>query len=275
MHARTCLTFSFALSLAFPLSACSKPPEKQKADRPGGAPASESEPKNGATGGTAAPSTPEASDLFGAAVIKGRVSYEGDRPAARAISMAGDPVCHRAGAGARDQSREVSADGGVPHVFVYIKQGVSGRYPVPTEAVVLDQVGCVYVPHVLGIQVGQTLTIKNSDPTAHNVHARSTRNAPFNISQPRIGMTTDRTFTREEIMVPVKCDVHGWMSSFAGVVSHPFHAVTDAGGNYEITRLPPGDYELEIWHETFQRQQKKISLKEGETLTLDFVYAKK
>ncbi|HWL95226.1 MAG TPA: carboxypeptidase regulatory-like domain-containing protein [Phycisphaerae bacterium] len=243
---------------------CSKSPSES--GKPGPAPASNSN----------SPSPPPSqtpAQFFGTAVISGRVTFEGTRPAPRKLAMTGDAVCTKAG-DVFDESRMIAADGGVPHVFVYVKKGINGKYAVPSDAVVLDQKGCMYVPHVFGIQIGQTLTIRNSDPTAHNVHGLPKKNDSFNYSQSSIGMTNDATFSREEVMVKVKCDVHGWMSSYAGVLSHPFYDVTDDGGRFEIGRLPAGDYTVEVWHETFQRQAKQVTVKDGETLTLDFVYSK-
>lgn len=257
------------ISIALFHFACSSPPPK-----PASSTANTNANANGNSSPSPTPDSPAApTELFGTAVIAGKVTYDGVRPIAKPIKMGGDPVCAKAQT-AIDQSKELAADGGVPHVFVYIKQGISQKYPVPAQTVILDQTGCMYVPHVFGIQVGQTLTIRNSDPTAHNVHSLAQKNQQFNVSQASAGMTKNEVFSREEIMVKVKCDVHGWMSSFAGVLNHPFFAVTDANGEFSIPKLPAGSYTVEIWHETFQRQTKKIDLKDGETLKLDFVYSK-
>lgn len=257
--------FGCVLTTLALLTGCSKSPTPPA---PAPAPATP-------TTGPAATTDPMASaQKFGTAVIEGKVTFEGQRPVAKTLNMSGDAVCASTGAGAIDQSKEIAADGSVPHVFVYIKQGINQTYPVPTEPVLLDQKGCTYVPHVFGIQVGQTLIIRNSDPTPHNIHSLPTKQGGFNLSQPAQGMKSNQTFTREEIMVKIKCDVHGWMSSHAGVLKHPFFAVTDSMGKYSIPKLPAGEYTVEIWHETFQRQTKKVTVKEGETVTLDFVYSK-
>ena len=109
--------------------------------------------------------------------------------------------------------------------------------------------GCRYIPHVLGIQVGQTLNIVNSDPTLHNIHAIPEVNQEFNMGQPIQGMQFERTFDNVEVMVPMRCDVHGWMNSYIGVLDHPYFAVTAEDGMFDISALPPGDYVLEAWHE--------------------------
>src|SRR6185295_3348805 len=114
-----------------------------------------------------------------------------------------------------------------------------------------------YLPHVVGIQVGQPLEILNSDPTLHNVHAIPKQNKEFNFGQPNKGMKTARVFDKPEIMVPFRCDVHGWMNAYAGVVAHPFFAVSTADGSFTIKGLPPGAYTLEAWHERLGTQTMK------------------
>lgn len=255
------------------LTGCSSPPQATTA------PSKPSSPTASNANGPASPqtndnaATPTSSELFGTAAIRGKVHFEGTRPVPKPLPMSGDAVCSRAAA-VLDPSKIVNPDGTVPNVFVYIKQGISQRYPAPAEPVLLDQVGCMYVPHVFGVQVGQTLTIRNSDPTAHNVHSLASKNTKFNFAQPTAGMTRNEKFTREEVMVKLKCDVHGWMSTYAGVLNHPFFAVTGETGDFEIARLPAGQYTVEIWHETFQKQQAQVTLKPGERAELDFTYGK-
>ena len=143
------------------------------------------------------------------------------------------------------------AGNGLQNAFVYVKDGLGNRtFPVPKTPVVLDQQGCKYRPHVVGIQVGQPLEVRNSDSTLHNVHAIPKVNKEFNFGQPTKGMKSSRTFDKAEVMVPFKCDVHGWMNAYAGVVAHPFFAVSKADGSFEIKGLPPGSYTVEVWHST-------------------------
>ena len=160
----------------------------------------------------------------------------------------------------------------MPHVFVYIKKGIHGAYAPPAEPVQLDQKGCMFAPHVFGIQVGQPLRITNSDPTSHNVHGLFKKNARFNISQPTKGMFAIKTFSRPEVMAKFKCDVHGWMTAYAGVLRHPFFGVTNAEGFFEIPRLPPGDYVLEAWHELWGTLRQDIIVKDGQALDIAFTY---
>ena len=157
-------------------------------------------------------------------------------------------------------------------VFVYVKSGITGTYPAPTEAVELDQQGCMYKPHLVAVQVGQPIKIKNNDETLHNIHPRPTVNQEFNIGQPRKGMESTKTFDKKEVMIPVGCDVHPWMRAYISVLDHPFFAVTDEDGKYEIKNLPPGEYEVEAVHEKLKSQTGKITVKDGEKATLDLSY---
>src|SRR5438309_6172502 len=170
----------------------------------------------------------------------------------------------------------VNTNGTLANVFVYVKAGLpaGASYPKPATPLVLDQTGCHYVPHVFGIMVGQTLQIKNSDGILHNIKAKGTKNRPFNISQPSV-MTSDRTFTAEEVMVPLECNVHGWMHAFVGVLPHPFFAVSGADGSFTIQGLPPGTYTVEAWQEKYGTQTATVTVAGSETKTADFTFAAK
>ena len=135
-------------------------------------------------------------------------------------------------------------------MFVYVKDGLGTySFDAPTETRTIDQKDCRYHPHVFGVRVGQPVEIMNSDPTLHNIHALPKDNAEFNNGQPIQGMKMTHTFTAKEVMVPFKCDVHGWMNAYVGVVDHPFFAVTDKDGKFVLKGLPPGTYTIEAWHE--------------------------
>jgi hypothetical protein len=223
----------------------------------------------------------------GTAVIKGRVIFEGTPPGTKQLPpMNADAVCqkHHAAKPVPDQGTIVYTKDGnaIPYVFVYVKNGIKGKYTPPGEPVVIDQKGCQYRPHVVGMVAGQQIDIKNSDPTNHNIHSLAEKNNKFNFAQPNANMvrslTGRDTFTRPEIMVKIKCDVHAWMSTFVGVCPHPFFDVSkshddhsasgDLRGSYEIKNLPAGDYEIEAVHETFGRVTQKVSVKDGETREL-------
>ena len=121
-----------------------------------------------------------------------------------------------------------------------MKSGINGTYPPAATAAVIDQKGCTYHPHVFGVVAGQNIDILNSDPTLHNIHSLPEKNEAFNLGMPVQGMKYTKKFDKPEVMVQIKCDVHGWMSAYCGVVSHPFFAVTAADGTYAIKNLPRG-----------------------------------
>ena len=220
----------------------------------------------------AAPAAATGGASKGSASIAGKISFAGTAPAPEKIKVSADPYCQKEHKDGLERKVVDVTDGGVKDVFVYVKSGVTGTYPPPTEAVELDQTGCMYKPHIIALQVGQPLKIKNDDETLHNIHPRPTLNAEFNIGQPRKGMESTKTFDKKEVMIPVGCDVHPWMRSYIAVMDNPFFAVTDENGKYEIKGLPPGDYEVEAVHEKLKCQTGKISVKDGEKATLDLSY---
>ena len=214
-------------------------------------------------------------DPAAVATLTGKIVVEGAIPPSQVIRLDGDPKClSLAGGQERRTEAVVVGDGNaLQNVFVYVKDGLPPRmYRVPAEPVVLDQQKCRYVPRVIGLQVGQQLTIRNSDPLLHNVHAEGAINQPFDVGTPVQGVEVKRTFSTREVMVPVKCNVHSWMNAFIGVVEHPFFGVTDQTGRFSIGELPPGTYTVEIWHERFgtQTQQVTVAAKEAKDLSFTF-----
>jgi plastocyanin len=203
-----------------------------------------------------------------AATINGVVSFEGTAPANAPIKMNADPVCMKANSTPQTQETYMVKDGKLGNVFVFIQDGLGGRtFPTPTEAVVLDQKNCRYHPHVFGLMVGQPMTILNSDPTLHNIHAIPGTNQEFNTAQPIQGMKTEHIFTAKEAktIVPFKCDVHGWMNAYAGVLDHPYFAVTGEDGKFSIKNLPPGTYKLSAWHEKAGTKTVDVTVAAKET----------
>jgi plastocyanin len=168
----------------------------------------------------------------------------------------------------------VASDGSLKNAFVYVKDGIDPAYafPIPSETVVLDQKGCIYTPRVVGVRAGQTLEILNSDPTVHNVHAVPMANQEFNTGQPFQGMRHRQVFTVPEVMVRFKCDVHGWMAAYVGVVTHPFFAVTDEAGRFELKGVPPGTYTIEAWHEKFGRLTEKVTIADRQSQPVAFTF---
>jgi plastocyanin len=196
----------------------------------------------------------------GPGVIRGTITFDGAPPEARPLHMDSDPKCV-AGPNSISEQLVVGPAGGLQNVFVYVKGGLGQRtYGVLSTPVLLDQVGCQYVPHVFGVQVGQTIKVANSDAALHNVHALPKTNPEFNFSQPAKVPPVDRVFHEPEIGIPLKCDVHGWMNAYANVVPHPFFAVTKTDGTFEIKGLPPGTYTVEMWHETLGTQTQAVTV---------------
>ena len=204
--------------------------------------------------------------------VTGSIMLEGEAPAAEMIRMNSDPVCVKEATDTETDYYVVGDGGGLGNVFVYVKSGLEGSFPPASDTLILDQQGCRYTPHVFGIQAGQTLQIVNSDPTLHNIHATPANNPEFNAGQPIQGMTLERTFENVEIMVPFKCDVHGWMNAYVGVLDHPYFAVTGDDGNFDISELPPGDYVVEAWHEELGTQTQNVTVGEGGTAEVSFTF---
>ena len=226
---------------------------------------------DGGGGDAAAPAAP-AFDPATAGDVSGMVMLDGELPAAEELMMNSDPVCAMNATNTMS-STFIGSNGHLGNVFVYVKEGLEGQsFPAPTGMVTLNQQGCRYTPHVFGVRVGQTLEITNGDPTLHNIHASPTANDEFNMGQPIQGMRFERTFDNPEIMVPFKCDVHGWMNAYVGVVDHPYFAVTAEDGLFDLSTLPPGDYVLEAWHEQLGTQTQNVTVTTGQTAEVSFTF---
>jgi plastocyanin len=228
---------------------------------------------------SAKPSAPAATpagqrvDTATAGEVKGVVTLEGTAPANAPIRMNADPVCVKENKGDQSQETIMAADGKLANVFVYVKDGLGNYvYDTPTEPVTLDQKGCRYHPHVFGVRVGQPIQILNSDPTLHNIHATPKANSEFNNGQPIQGMKMTHTFDKPEVMVPFKCDVHGWMNAYVGVMTHPYFAVTGADGTFSLRSLPPGTYTIEAWHEKLGTQTAQVTIGAKETKDANFTF---
>jgi plastocyanin len=200
------------------------------------------------------------------ATVSGTVKFDGTAPKASKIDMSQDPGCK----GSNEAENVVVSGGDLANVFVYVKDGLGSRtFDTPKDPVVLEQSGCKYHPHVLGVMAGQTVQIKNSDPTTHNIHPTPKDNREWNESQPPSAPAIEKNFAREEIMLPVKCNQHPWMKMYINVVKSPFFAVTDKSGKYEIKGLPPGDYTLGFVQEKLGEQTQKVTVAAKESKTVD------
>jgi len=168
----------------------------------------------------------------------------------------------------------MGADGGLANVFIYVKEGLSGlEFSSPSAGAVMDQDGCRYDPHVVGVQTGQDLVFRNSDGLLHNINVAQGANRGFNLNQPFSMDSPARQFETAEVMIPVRCDVHGWMNGFIGVVDHPFFVVTTENGSFDLSTLPPGDYVIEAWHERYGVQTQNVTVTTGGTAAVEFTFA--
>ena len=211
-------------------------------------------------------------DAATAGSISGSVKFDGTPPPADTIRLTKDCV---AGPGPNPQSEAVlvGSDGGLQNVFVYVRDGLDSAYTFDTpKPVELQQTGCIYRPRVMGVQVGQPIDVVNEDATLHNVHALPMVNTEFNKHQPGKGDHMTHTFTAPEVMVKFKCDVHPWMASWVGVVAHPFFAVSDQSGHFDIKGLPPGTYTVEAWHEKYGRQSTKVTVGDHQDQSIAFTF---
>ena len=197
--------------------------------------------------------------------VNGKITFEGKAPKMKPLRMDADPVC--VANNEIDPRKEwliLGKDNGVKNMLVYVKESKSGslskNYEAPKDAVVIDQKGCVYIPHVLGVMVGQQLDILNSDGTLHNIHALPKVNKEFNKAMPRSKKLMSVTFDKSEDPFKIKCDVHPWMGAYLGVFDHPYFAVTDDSGSYTISGLPAGKYVIEAWHEKLGSQTADITV---------------
>lgn len=214
-------------------------------------------------------------DMATAATVSGKVNFTGTKPTAKKIRMDAEKYCVEQHGGHPVDVEEVivNDNGTLANVFVWIKEGLGDRaFEAPTQPAELDQKGCLYTPHVLGVMAGQTLDVVNSDDTTHNVHPQPQNNPEWNISQPPKAEKIAKVFAREETMIPIKCNVHPWMKAYVGVVKHPFFGVTGKEGTFEIKGLPPGEYTIAAWHEKYGTTEQKVTVGPKEAKTVDFSF---
>ncbi len=249
------------LALSLLLSGCSK---EQEAPRPA---------KEALTAQTAA--APESQDYRAVTVkqggsISGHVVFKGKATRSKLLVGKDQEVCGKAKA---DPALIIGGQGEVKDAVVHISDIRQGKAPVSKNAV-LDQLRCEYVPHVLAISAGTTVTIKNSDGILHNVHSLSKDNPPFNRAQPKYLKEFNETFAEAEI-IPVRCDVHGWMSAWIFVAANPYYALTLSDGKFKLTDVPPGSYTLAVWHGMLGQLTQKVAVKPNETVNVTFAFTEK
>ena len=247
-----------AVAAGLVLAACSKKEEAPPAAQP-----------------TASAPAAAPVDAATAATITGTVKLDGAAPKAVRLKTDSDPFCSKAHASSPLMSEEVETDakGDLANVVVYIKSGLENRtFPTPTATVELAQDGCHYKPHIIALMVNQPLAIVNDDQTTHNIHPTPANNKDWNKSQaPGAEKITD-SFAREEVAIPVKCNVHSWMKAYIAVLKTPYFQVTKADGTFEIKNLPPGDYTIAAWQEKYGSTEQKITVGPKESKKVDFVF---
>jgi plastocyanin len=211
-------------------------------------------------------------DSATAGSITGTITYKGPPlQKLHTIDMTQDPACPTS---PQPSEAIVLKDGRLANVFIYVKEGLpQGRFPVPAQPAVLDQKGCRYVPHMMGVMVGQQLKILNSDNAQHNVHSMPAGNAPWNESQMPMGEPITKSFSKPEAMIPLQCNQHPWMRAYVNVLTNPYFAVSAEDGKFEIKNLPPGQYTLAAVQEKFGEQTMTIKIEPKGTTKADFIFS--
>ena len=205
--------------------------------------------------------------------VKGVVSLEGTAPKNEPIKMNADPVCVKANSTPQFQETYSVEDGKLANVFVYVKDGLGNYvFDPPTEMAKIDQMSCRYHPHVFGVRVNQPIEILNSDDTLHNIHALPKANSEFNNGQPIKGMKMNHVFTAKEVMVPFKCDVHGWMNAYVGVLGSSVLRDHRQGRLLRAEGAPPGTYTIEAWHEKLGPMTQSVTVGAKETKEVNFAF---
>jgi plastocyanin len=223
-------------------------------------------------GGPGASNSSGAKSVSTASVV-GRVRFEGQRPEPTRINMSADPSCAKQHPGPIfSEDFSVAEDGALGNAVVFISDGLTGvSFDPPAEPVVFQQKGCMYKPHVLAMRANQKLKVVNSDNTMHNIHPVPAYNLEWNKAEPA-GASLEETFAREEIAIPIKCNVHPWMRSYIAVFKHPFFKVTEKDGSFDLHDLPPGEYTIKAWHEKLGTVTQKVSVGAGEAKHIDLLF---
>jgi len=214
-------------------------------------------------------------DAATAGEVTGSVKLDGAAPKMKAINMAAEPSCAKGRTTPATSEEVITGDGGaLANVVVYVKTGLDGySFPAPAAAAAIKQEGCQYHPHVVAMQVGQNIDVTNADQTTHNIHPIPKDNREWNESQPPGAAPIEKSFTREEIAIPVKCNVHPWMKAYMAVLPNPYFQVTDKDGKFDLKNLPPGTYTVVAWHELYgssDPQTVTIGPKESKAVSFTF-----
>jgi len=206
--------------------------------------------------------------------VSGQVRIEGSAVKPQMIDMSMEPSCAKQYARPVVEENVVTGPGNaLENVVVYISAGAQDDAP-PAQPVVLTQKGCRYSPHILAFQVNQDFQVLNQDKTAHNFHPLPTSNREWNKSQPPGAPPIEEKYGRPEF-IPVMCNIHPWMKGTLAVMKNSHYAITAAGGEFKLPNLPPGNYTITAWHESFGEQSQPVIIGGGESKTLNFVFKAK
>ena len=212
--------------------------------------------------------------IYAGGSITGTITFEGKAPKMKPLKVDADPICVANNEIApKKEWLILDENKGVKNMLVFITEGLNIDYSPPEEPVVIDQKGCIYSPHVVGIMAGQQLDILNNDGTLHNIHALPKVNKEFNKAQPRSKKKLSVKFEKPEAPFKVKCDVHPWMGAYIGVFDHPCFAVSGDDGTYIISDLKPGEYVIEAWHEKLGSQTANVTVSDS-AAHQDFTFKK-
>ena len=212
--------------------------------------------------------------IYAGGSITGTITFEGKAPKMKPLKVDADPICVANNEIApKKEWLILDENKGVKNVLVFVTEGLNIDYSPPEEPVVIDQKGCIYSPHVVGIMAGQQLDILNNDGTLHNIHALPKVNKEFNKAQPRSKKKLSVKFEKPEAPFKVKCDVHPWMGAYIGVFDHPCFSVSGDDGTYVISDLKPGEYVIEAWHEKLGSQTANVTVSDS-AAHQDFTFKK-
>jgi plastocyanin len=206
--------------------------------------------------------------------VSGKVTYEGTPAKPHAIDMSQEPSCAKQYAKpATTEAVVTGPDNALENVVIYISAGVPDE-PPPAQPAVLVQKGCRYAPHILAFQVNQEFQIVNEDQTSHNIHPLPSNNREWNKSQPPGAPPLEDKYARPEF-IPVKCNIHPWMKGTLAVMKNSHYAITTEDGEFKLPNLPPGNYTISAWHESYGEQTQQVTVSGGETKALNFVFKAK
>jgi len=204
--------------------------------------------------------------------ISGKVTYEGTPAKQMPIDMSKEPNCAKQHATPLLTETVVVGPGNaLVNVVVYISAGAPDEASSSTQAVVITQKGCQYLPHVVPILVNQELKVVNDDQTSHNIHPLAKMNREWNKSQPPGTPPISEKFEKPEF-IPVKCNIHPWMHGTFAVLRNSHYAVSGGDGRFALPNLPPGKYTVTAWHESYGEQTQEVTITGNESQVVDFVF---